>query len=288
MSTDTCLGAPHDTRCVFVAQIMNGLPNSMGSDVYSFGVCMWEMATRRHFAPPLYRKGDEVKDNIIPPELPCILPMRIKDCIVSCLQIEPKKRPTFSEVLVELNNAGDDPTEGDISEESDGKAKVYDASRVDFSGRTAMAARLARLADFDNAECLADYSLARTRYESSQPSFARLPVSLFEVAAGGPADLFKASGAHLRLNSKVGDGGVNTLASRDAGGEGGGKEVSEEDEGTSAPLFSKKSTANSSSGLFSSICTARSMLGGSGSDRASTGMASVHSESQHSSWPTLV
>ena len=50
----------------------------------------------------------------------------------------------------------------------------YNPACVDFSFRSAVTARLARLADFDDAKCAASYAKARTQLEMSHVSFSSL------------------------------------------------------------------------------------------------------------------
>jgi serine/threonine protein kinase len=75
------------------------------SDVYSFGVILWEMETRKD--PFEGFRGEEIAKKVteghklpIPPET---VP-QWGDIIVACIDVDPGKRPTFSQIMIALQD----------------------------------------------------------------------------------------------------------------------------------------------------------------------------------------
>lgn len=76
-------------------------------DVYSFGMVLWEMLTQeRAFAdlPNLQKLMFAVVEEGRRPTLPPNTPTSLRSLITSCWDADPKKRPSFSEILEQLDH----------------------------------------------------------------------------------------------------------------------------------------------------------------------------------------
>lgn len=76
-------------------------------DVYSFGMCLWEMLTQeRVFAdlPSLEKLVFAVVEEGHRPAIPSNCPTSLRNLITSCWDADPKKRPSFKEILEQLDH----------------------------------------------------------------------------------------------------------------------------------------------------------------------------------------
>mmetsp|Transcript_14493 Transcript_14493/g.21134 ORF Transcript_14493/g.21134 Transcript_14493/m.21134 type:complete len:687 (+) Transcript_14493:915-2975(+) len=87
-------------------EVILGEDYSEKADVYSFGVVLWELATRK----PPYREmsglkvSQEVVKNDLRPPIPRECKEPFKSLITSCWAREPSARPTFDEVINQLDS----------------------------------------------------------------------------------------------------------------------------------------------------------------------------------------
>ncbi len=76
-------------------------------DVYSFGMCLWEMlAQERVFAdlPSLEKLVFAVVEEGHRPAIPTNCPTSLRNLICACWDADPKKRPSFKEILEQLDH----------------------------------------------------------------------------------------------------------------------------------------------------------------------------------------
>ena len=88
-------------------EVIRNLPYGPSSDVYSFGMCLWEMLTQeRVFAdlPDLGKLVFAVCGEGHRPTIPPNCPTSLRTLIASCWDAEPKKRPSFREILEQLDH----------------------------------------------------------------------------------------------------------------------------------------------------------------------------------------
>lgn len=76
------------------------------SDVYSFGVILWELASRIQFLGEVKTKEQliDLINKSQTPNVPVDCPGPYGELVMRCLHRDPRKRPTFTEVLADLNN----------------------------------------------------------------------------------------------------------------------------------------------------------------------------------------
>jgi len=81
-------------------------------DVFSYGMCLWELLTRgasnplAGLSPEYYRKKVEAKEM---PEIPKWCPKEFTDLIWRCWSYDPRKRPSFEEIVKGLTAMLDGP-----------------------------------------------------------------------------------------------------------------------------------------------------------------------------------
>lgn len=87
-------------------EVINSEPYSLAADIYSFGIVLWEIAARETpykgvmpiEIPVRVLKGDRPDLNLIGPAVPS----GIKDLMRKCWDQNPKVRPTFRQIIEEL------------------------------------------------------------------------------------------------------------------------------------------------------------------------------------------
>ena len=76
-------------------------------DVYSFGMCLWEILTQeRVFSdlPSLEKLVFAVVEEGHRPAIPANCPTSLRQLITACWDADPQKRPSFQEILEQLDH----------------------------------------------------------------------------------------------------------------------------------------------------------------------------------------
>jgi serine/threonine protein kinase len=79
--------------------------SSSQSDVWSFGVCLWEMFSYGKI-PYSELSNNEVVSKVLAGyrlEAPLNCPPEVYKIMTSCWQLKPESRPTFSDLMTEIN-----------------------------------------------------------------------------------------------------------------------------------------------------------------------------------------
>ena len=104
-------------------------------DVYSFGMCLWEMLTQeRVFAdiPQLEKLMFAVVEEGRRPQIPPNCPTSLRNLITSCWDADPTKRPSFKEILEQLDHVLVDVVVQDHSARAMWKKNFWGKSSVSW------------------------------------------------------------------------------------------------------------------------------------------------------------
>ena len=119
----------YEWTCYYAPEIFLNLEYSKSADVYSFGITMYEIFSQK--APFEFKKlndfYEKVGENGFRPEMDESIPLCYRRLIEKCWSQDPKKRPSFDEVLSELKNNNEYVTcfEGDFDNEAFLEYKKY-------------------------------------------------------------------------------------------------------------------------------------------------------------------
>jgi serine/threonine protein kinase len=98
----------HMTSCGTAAwaapEVLKQANYTSKADVFSFGICLWEFWTRKdpYEGMPTFQIVFAVGDEGLRPTIPTSCPQDYSRLMMDCWQVDPQRRPTYSEIIKRL------------------------------------------------------------------------------------------------------------------------------------------------------------------------------------------
>jgi serine/threonine protein kinase len=121
------------TACWLAPEVITHARSSKLSDVYGFGIILWELATREEVYQGLESTQiiARVANDNLRPQPPRNCPW--KDLMVKCWRENPKDRPSFEEIVIELGTLLDTLPADEATGTVDGADEKNIFKRVTYS-----------------------------------------------------------------------------------------------------------------------------------------------------------